>query len=139
MAEPDVIGALRALVAADPAVADAVGENVFGGELPPDFEMPQRAIVIAASGGPPYTSGGAAEVDAQRIDVIGYGATPAEADLVRRAATRRVWSIERETALGTLIHWANRAGGFSQARDRDGQWPQSFQSFQVFHSLQEVQ
>lgn len=139
MSEPDIIGALRQLVAVDAPTVDLVGQNIFGGELPPAFEMPARAIVIAASGGPEFTSGGAAEVDAQRIDLFGYGATPEEADRVRRTAARRLWSIERETALGTLIHWVNRAGGFSQARDRDGQWPQSFQSFQVFYSLKEVQ
>lgn len=138
MMEPDIVGALCAIVKADPTVNSLVGDNVFGGELPPGFEMPQEALVISASGGAPLTSGGSAEVDTQRIDVTGYGATPADANRVRGAAAKRIAAILRETALGTLIHWANRAGGFSQARDRDGQWPQSFQSFQVFHSLQEV-
>ena len=72
-------------------------------------------------------------------DAIFGGELPEGIAAVRSTAARRLWSIERETHAGTLVHWVNRAGGFSQARDRDGQWPQSFQSFQVFYSLQEVQ
>lgn len=141
MAEPDVIGALVAALADDAATTALVGDAIFGGELPEGVaaEMPKRAIVVAASGGPEFTGRGSAEVDAQRIDLFGYGATPEEANRVRSTAARRLWSIERETHAATLVHWVNRAGGFSQARDRDGQWPQSFQSFQVFYSLQEVQ
>lgn len=138
MAEPDIIGALRHLVAIDPETVLVAGDNVFGGELPPGFEMPQRAILITASGGPAVGYGRAA-LDMQRVDVIGYGVTPADADLARRTACQRMWNIDREVALGVLVHEASNAGGFSQARDRDGHWPQSFRSFSVLYSLQEVQ
>lgn len=133
----DPIGALVACLLAHQPAIDLVGEHVYGEELPDDIiaGMPRRAIVIASSGGPSLTGATKAEVDSQRIDLFGYGATPFEANEVRKVAAARLWSIERETFAGTFINWVNRAGGFSRARDRDGQWPQSFQSFQIFHAL----
>lgn len=136
----DPIAALVALLTADADTAQLAGADIFGGELAGDIldRGPKSAIVVAPSGGPSMTGASKAEFDTQRIDLIAYGATPAEANRMLATASRRLWAIDREVAAGTLIHWANRAGGFGPARDTDTQWPQAFRSFQVLHSLKEI-
>lgn len=134
----DPVAAAVAALASDVPTTTLAGEHLYGGELPHAVAagMPRRAILVVPSGGISLTAGSRAEVDSQRIDLFAFGATPLEANELCQVAARRLWLIEREVFAGTLIHWINRAGGFSQARDRDGQWPQCFRSFQVFYSTQ---
>ena len=136
----DLIGAVVALLKADTATAAQVGVRVFGGELPPAETalMPRKAIVLTPSGGTSLTSGSFVEADTQRFDLFAYGATPAEAEALRdtaalalRRARRRVWA-------GVLIHWLKPAGGATNARDANAQWPRAFQSFQALHALNSV-
>lgn len=132
----DLIGALVAALKADPATAALAGGDVYGAELPQDavMRMPIGAIVVKASGGVPLTEGSDVDAVAQRIDLIAYGASSFEADHLRRVGSRALRAIRRQIVEGTLIHWVNSAGGFSAGRDRDGHWPQAFQSFQIFYA-----
>lgn len=140
----DILAALVALAKADVATAALVGSGanarVFGAELPPEeaAQMPRHAIVIRPSGGAPLTARSFAHADAQRVDLLAYGPTPGAADALRRLAARQLRNVRRAVFSGVLIHWINSAGGFALTRDADGQWPVSFQSFQVFHSLEEI-
>lgn len=140
MAEADPIGAAVAALAVDPDTVALAGADIFGGELAGDVldRGPKRAIVIAPSGGVSMAGASKAEFDSQRIDLIAYGATPAEAQQLLAVAARCLWLIERQVFAGTLIHWVNRAGGFGRARDSDTQWPQAFQSFQILYSLKAI-
>lgn len=132
----DLIGALVQALKDDPDTAALAGQGVYGAELPRDavMRMPIGAIVVQASGGVPLTEGSDADAVAQRIDLIAYGASPFEAEQLRRTGSRALRSIRRRIIAGTLIHWVNSAGGFSAGRDRDGHWPQAFQSFQIFYA-----
>lgn len=138
--EADPIGAMVAALLAHGPTQALAGADIFGCELPAEAaaRMPAPMIVIAPSGGVSLTGSSKIEADTMRFDLLAYAGTPRDADQLRATAARRLWSIEREILAGTLIHWVNRAGGFAQARDREGQWPQSFQSFQIFYSLKEV-
>lgn len=140
MAEADIIGALVAVLKADAGVAALVSTDIYGVELPKTAvaRMPIDAIVVQPSGGAPLTEESDAALDAQRIDIMAYGVTPATANALRRAAAQALRQTKRRTIANTLIHWVNKAGGFYSARERDGLWPQSFQSFQVFYSTQEI-
>lgn len=140
MAEADPIAALVAALAFDADTVALVGADIFGGELVGDIldRGPKAAIVITPTGGVSLTGASKAEFDAQRVDLIAYGATPAEANRVLATASSRLWQIEREIFASTLIHWVNRAGGFGRARDRDTHWPQAFRSFQILYSLKTV-
>ncbi len=136
----DLIAALCAMQAADAPVTAIAGPRIFGGELP-DGEtphMPRHALVIAPSGGASLTSGSYAPVDTQRVDLIAYGPTPAEANRLLRSAARVFLRARRQLRAGALIHWVGSAGGFSAARDPDAAWPRAFQSFQVFYAYMEV-
>lgn len=137
----DPLGAMVAALLADAPTAAIAGTDVFGGELSPDVlaRMPTSAILLVPSGGVSLTGGSSAEVDGQRLDLFAFAGTPGDANRLRATAARRLQMIEREVFAGTLIHWVNRAGGFALARDRDGQWPQAFQSFQVFYSFKEIE
>lgn len=139
MADADIIAAIVADLAAAPEIL-ALGGEVFGTELPAtaSARMPFAAIVIQPSGGPPLTEESDAQLDHQRIDIFAYGKTPKAANDLRRAAAARIVAMRRKLVAGVLVHWVNRAGGFYAARDRDGLWPHSFQSFQVLYSTQEV-
>ena len=136
----DPIAAVVAILRADTAVAAVAGTAVFGGELPRDAvaTMPSPAIVVTPAGGTSLTGASFAQVDAQRIDVTAVGATPAAANALIRLAATALREVRRRVAAGTLIHWVNSAGGFLSARDNEGQWPMASQSFQIFHSLEEI-
>lgn len=136
----DLTAALIALLKADTATAAASAGRVFGGELPPGetAAMPRAAIVLALSGGSSLTGGSFAEHDTQRVDLFAYGATPKEAEDLRAIAALAFRRARRKSWAGTLIHWVKPAGGSTGGRDPTAAWPRSFQSFQVFHALEEV-
>lgn len=140
MAEADIIGALVALLKADAAIAVLAGVDVYGIEMPQEAvkRMPKGMLVVSPSGGASMMSGSDVNADTQRFDVFAYGATPREANSLRTVAKTVLMGTRRRIVGGVLIHWINSGGGFFAARERDGQWPQSFQSFQVLHALKEV-
>ena len=118
-------------------VVSMVTDSDLGTALP--YRPCVGIALIAPSGGVSLTGDSDAEIDTQRLDLLAYARTPAEANRLCATATRRLLMIRREAFAGTFIHWVKRAGGFSQARDRDGQWPMAFRSFQLLYSLKEVQ
>lgn len=136
----DVVAALVAIARADAGVAALAAARVFGGELPAGEaqSMPRAALVIKASGGATLTDGSYAQADAQRVDLFAYGQSRAEADRLLIAAAQALRGVRRRVAAGVLVHWARPAGGYASGRDADLAWPRAWQSFQVFHSLQEV-
>lgn len=136
----DPIGAVLALLGADPVVAGMAGADLFGGELPAAAvaRLPKAMVVVQASGGISLTGESHVEHDTQRIDLTCYGRTPREAEVLRQACALTLRRVRRVTAAGTLIHWINSAGGVLSGRERDGGWPTAFQSFQIFHALEEV-
>lgn len=136
----DIITAIVDVLKADAAFAVLAGDHVYGDELPAAAVplMPRNAVVIKPSGGAPFQPGGNAQADAQRFDMICYGATPYEADALRRAGYRVLRNVLRQLQGGVLIHWVQSAGGNLTGRDRDGQWPYAFQSFQSLFATDEV-
>lgn len=134
----DPVTAIVELLKADAGVAALCGTRVFGGELPPDeaASMPRNAIVVQPSGGPPFHPRGRVKADAQRLDVVAYGATALEAASLRTAAGRALVVTVRRVIGDVLIHWVQSAGGYLGGRDRDGQWPFAFQSFQALFSTE---
>ncbi|MED5546200.1 MAG: DUF3168 domain-containing protein [Pseudomonadota bacterium] len=134
---PDVVAAIVALLLADADVAGQVGARGFGGELPADetASMPRKAFVVRASGGASLTGGSFAEVDAQRLDVFTFGATPAEAGALSDLISLKLRRVERTVSAQTLIHWVKSAGGYSSGREPVTEWPRTFRSFQVLHAL----
>lgn len=140
MDDADIISAVVALLKDDAGVAALAGADVHGVEMPADAvrRMPINAIVVQPSGGAPMTEESDVPLDAQRIDIMAYGATPQAANALRRAAAGALTRTKRRVVANVLIHWINKAGGFYAGRERDGQWPQSFQSFQILHSTQEI-
>jgi hypothetical protein len=136
----DLIAGLVAILLADSGVAAMAATRVFGGELPAAEakHMPRTALVVAASGGVSLTGGSYAEHDTGRVDLFAYGSTQHEANLLLAAAAIALRRIKRKVSAGVLIHWAQPAGGGTGGRDPALTWPRAFQSFQVFHALEEV-
>lgn len=130
----DVIAGLVAYLKADAGVSGLAGTRVFGLELPGGQAgaMPRHAVVLQASGGVSLTAGSYVEHDTQRVDAFSYGATPFQAERLRRAVFDALKPLRRAVAAGVLIHWVEPAGGWSTLRDPDGHWPVAFQSFQAF-------
>ena len=140
MADADIMAALIALLASDAAIGDAVGSNIYGSELPAEAvaRMPMKALVVRPSGGPSILGASDAQLDHQRVDILAYGPTPKAANDLLRRVSPLFRTTKRRVFAGVLIHWINGAGGSIDARDTDGQWPQSFRSFQVLHSTTEI-
>ena len=143
MNDADILATVIALLNEHTAITALAGVDVYGAELPKEVvrRMPTRAIVVQPSGGPALTAGSYAKLDSQRFDIVAYAATPFEANELRRAAGRALCNVRRRVVTdgpsNVLIHWIEAAGGFFTARDQDGFWPNSFQSFQVFFASQE--
>ncbi|RVQ76116.1 DUF3168 domain-containing protein [Sinorhizobium medicae] len=140
MAEADILTAIAEILTADGNVAGLAGARVFAGELPANEagHMPRNAVVILPSGGVSLAAGSFLDHDTQRIDLFSYGATPFEAEALRRLCRRALVRVRRRIVRNCLIHWIEPAGGFTAGRDPDADWPRAFQSYQVFHALQEV-
>lgn len=136
----DIITAIVELLKADAGVAALCGERVFGGELPPDEpqSMPRHAIVVQPSGGVAFHPAGRVKAEAQRLDIIAYGPTIFDAVTLRQAVAPVLTMTVRLMVADVLIHWSQSAGGFLIGRDRDGQWPYAFQSFQTLYSTEEA-
>lgn len=136
----DIITAIVDVLKADAAFAALSEGRVYGDELPESAVdlMPRNAVVIKPSGGAPFQSGGEALADAQRFDMICYGATPFEADALRRMGYSAIRKLRRHLQGAVLIHWVQSAGGYLTGRDADGRWPYAFQSFQTLFATDEV-
>lgn len=137
----DIITAIVDVLKAEAAVAELCSSRVYGDELPQAeaLAMPRSAVVVRASGGAPFQPTSSLNADAQRIDLVAYGATPYEADELRRAGYRCLVRITRRVTGGVLIHSVGSAGGSLSGRDPDGQWPYAFQSFQILFSAEEAE
>lgn len=140
MAEADIIKAITEVLKTDGNVAGLAETRVFGGELPGEEAafMPRNAVVIQPSGGVSLAAGSFLNHDTQRLDLFSYGATPFEAEALRRLCRRALVNVRRRIVSGCLIHWIEPAGGFFAGRDPDAAWPRAFQSYQVFHALEEI-
>ena len=136
----DVVAAIVAFLLADADISSEVDGRGFGGELPADEAawMPRKAFVVRASGGASLTGGSFAEVDTQRLDVLTYGATPAEAGALNDLIALKLRRMQRAVVMQTLIHWVKSAGGYSSGREPETEWPRTFRSFQVLHALGSV-
>ncbi|RVK13440.1 tail completion protein gp17 [Sinorhizobium meliloti] len=140
MAEADIIKAITEVLKTDGNVAPLAEGRVFGGELPEGEAqfMPRNVVVIQPSGGVSLAAGSFLNHDTQRIDLFSYGATPFEAEALRRLCRRALVNVRRRVVSNCLIHWIEPAGGFFAARDPDAAWPRAFQSYQVFYALEEI-
>lgn len=146
MADPnvDIIGALVALLSADAGV-ETTEATVHGIELPHEriADMPVNALVIVPAGGPQPTQPSKADLETQRFDLFAYGKSHWAADSLRRVASAVLSRADRAvvtvpSGVKVLVHSVEVAGGFYASRDRDGAWPNSWQSFNTLYSTKEV-
>ena len=143
-ADVDIIGALVALLSADAGVL-ATQATVHGVELPHEriADMPVNALVIVPAGGPQPTQPSKANLESQRFDLFSYGKSHWAADSLRRVASAALSLVERKvvtlpSGVNVLVHAVQVAGGFYASRDRDGAWPNSWQSFTTIYATKEV-
>lgn len=136
----DIITAIVYVLKAEAAVAALVGAHGYGDELPAGIvpDMPRHAFVVRPSGGVPFQPSSKVALTAQRFDLVCYGPTPFEADRLRRIAAPVLLGIDRRLIGSVLVHWVQSAGGYLTGRDRDGQWPYAFQSFQTLFAAEEI-
>lgn len=134
------ITAAREALKADPdgVLATAMGGTirVHGAEIPDSRvpAMPERCAVVRAAGGPGVAPGTSdnAPITVYRIDVLCYGRTPAEADLVALSVKHALkrWRYG-QTSGRHLVHWFHHVAGPVPLRDPDGDWPVSIVTFQM--------
>ena len=140
MSEPDMIGALVALLKADTGVAALVDVRVFGLELPAAqaSDMPRKGVILRPSGGV-SALGGYVEATAERVDAVSWGETPYEANRVSLAVRAALMRARRQVIAvddtGVLIHSAEEAGGRLSIRDAETNWPAITQAFQILYAL----
>lgn len=131
MAIPNPITAVVAFLKDDAEVTTQVVAKVYGAELPPGetVNMPQNCIVVQASGGP--GSRDRMSMNTIRVDVKGYGTTPATAWDVYLAAHDALKQLVPTKQGTALLYDATVVGGPVQLRDNNLEWPLVFGSFNL--------
>lgn len=134
--QPDLIGAIVALFSSRAPITAKVSTRIFGGELPSRVadEMPTPAIVVRRSGSVGAFGQAWQEYGDARVDIFYYGATPGDAEALYRTANPELKQLTREVYASCLLHWAREAGGGTQLRDPDTDWPYILASYQLLAS-----
>lgn len=135
-AQPDLIGAIIALIEADTDAATLHAGRVYGGEIPEDQqavmadECPPTVVVRASPG---ITQFGQAfqQFGDRHLDVFCYGPTPGDAELLWRTIHPVLKQVSHQIWLGCLIYWVKPTGQPVPQRDPDTQWPYVFNSYQT--------
>lgn len=119
-----------------------VEERVFRPELPQldDPKMPTSALVVMPAGAGSMFGGSRMEVFDSMLDIICYGSTRLQADVIARKAQ----SILRLLAMRTiacpevggkvLVYWARIASGVNPRLEGPADWPFTEFTVQVMHS-----
>ncbi|HSV29705.1 MAG TPA: DUF3168 domain-containing protein [Candidatus Omnitrophota bacterium] len=123
MTIPDVVLAAVTYLQADAGVAALAGARVFGAEVPAleAKSMPRQALVVRYAGGMGPRDD--VPIQAPRLDVWAYGATPGEASALYLAAHGALRALARAVHAGALLHSAIQGGGPISGRDPDTRWP----------------
>lgn len=139
MTAPNVLSAIRAVLRADGAVTALVpAAQIYAGSMPGEEAalQPRPAIVITRAGGFPVR--GHAQLARPRLDVRCYGATEFQADYIGETVYGRLKALSRRRVTAaapaitpTLVHSVEEAGGPSDLRDPDGDWPFQLRTYEV--------
>lgn len=123
----DSAAALREVLLA----ADVAGGRVDAGSLHSADGMPTDTVLLRAAGGGVLAAGWMPTVDA-RVDVRSYAATDWEATQLDRQVARLLNGLRHEHTGHGRILWCRFAGGPTQAREPDTDWPLVLSTWQVY-------
>lgn len=139
--EADHLSALRAYLLADPEVSALVATRVFAVELPQatieaetDIEHPSKMVVLRPSGGAGRED--RVRIENSNLDVLCYGETDFEANLLRRTVADVLKNAIRVVQDNVLIHNISATGGPLFLKDPDSKWPVMFQSYRMLAATQ---
>ena len=120
-----------AIMKADPALNTLVSGRIYGAELPEseNGNMPEKAIVIALSGG--IEDSGTIEIMKSRVDVYCYGETFYQAGIVDAQVYELLKYAHRETISNMLIHEIAVSGGAIQLKESKSEAPIMWRSYVV--------
>lgn len=130
-AAADPLGALRALLLADPTVAGLVGQRVRCLALHDDDEkaMPYQLVLLKPAGGP--GAKGFKQFGTRRIDVTCYGATIDESYDLYLAVQPVLHQMSRVKLQNVLLHSASEESAGSSGIHPVTQWPTTYSSWLV--------
>lgn len=136
----DVMAALRSLVLNTTEITDLVGTRVFVNRIPKgvvegeDTRHPSKMIVLRQAGG--ASKFDFLPVDNPTIDVLCYGETDKEADIVRREVWSRFVYLKGEIHVGVCLNDAQPISGAISLVDPEIEWPAVAQSWSLFTSAE---
>lgn len=121
---PTVVAYLDARLAAD----------VYGGRLPASAvdTRPSDTVVVRFDGNPGSFGRGYQTYGDVRIDIRCLGATDIAAVALNQQVVTELKALRRHVGDdGTVVHWAQPAGGGGLSEDPDTGWPQVLSSWQL--------
>lgn len=132
----DLIEGIRAILLADPTVSTQTAGRVFDNEFPVSYDtsMPQRSVIIRASGGSNQYGQGTLQLRDRRFHTITYGETAHLASVVDTAVSDCLKLFTPGIWAHTYIHWVKLAVGPVSMRDPDLLWPYLTSSYNVLAS-----
>ena len=124
----DVVGALIAILKADPAVPT---DNILGGTLPRDINksLPEMTVVLRRAGGPQAAS--YERWSNKRVDVDCLGADDKEASDLWDAVYATLRQLRRTVQDGVLIHRCDCTADGTSFVDPVATWPICAGTFMV--------
>lgn len=108
--------------------------DVYGGRLPATAVQtdPADAVVVRFGGYPGSFGRGYQTYGDSRIDIRSLAATDIAAVALDAQVHRELKSLRRHTGSdGTVVHWAQPAGGGGLSEDPDTGWPQVLSTWQL--------
>jgi hypothetical protein len=128
---PDPIDALVDYLRGCPDIRGLAIQRVYAREQPAveAANMPRALIVLTPTGG--ASGNDTVSLQAPRVDVTCYGATPKAAYALYLAAWEALRDLSRKTCANTLLNSAVQGGGPLQGRDPDTHWPSCWSSWIV--------
>jgi hypothetical protein len=139
MTAPNVLSAVRAALRAEASVTALVpAAQIYAGSMSREevASQPRPAIIVRRAGG--FPMGGHVQIARPRVDVLAYGTTEFQADFIGetvyaflKALTRKRVTSAAPAITPTLVHSVSEAGGPTNHRDPDGDWPFQLRTYEV--------
>lgn len=111
--------------------------RVFGIEIPKsevDLKLMPRKLLVVRQSGQGGGSGGYTRIQKTMVDVLCYGETPYEAELLRLEVHRFLKDFRRRTSKGFLLHSFDSVNGPIPTREPTTEWPYVLETWRCMAS-----
>lgn len=133
----DVLKAPEEIFAMVGGVAGLDAARVFGIEIPKaevELKLMPRKLIVVRQSGQGGAAGGYARIQKTMVDILCYGETPYEAELLRLEVHRFLKDFRRRMSGDFLLHSFDSVNGPVPAREGETEWPYVLETWRCMAS-----